>query len=118
MRIDRQTLQLKNHPAFGCIAQLNEVLGDYDIVITSPSIETGVSIDIKGHFTSVWALFAGVIPINSVRQTLSRLREPVDCYIWLAPYGLSRIGLRETSVKPLLQSEDKIVRANLHLINI
>lgn len=116
LRIDRQTLQLKNHPAFGCIAQLNEVLGDYDIVITSPSIETGVSIDIKGHFTSVWALFAGVIPANSVRQTLARLREPVARYIWLAPYGLSRIGRGETSVKALLQSENKIVRTNLHLI--
>ncbi len=116
LRIDRQTLQLKNHPAFGCIAQLNKMLGDYDIVITSPSLETGLSIDIKGHFTSVWALFAGVIPTNSVRQTLARLREPVDRHIWLAPYGLSKIGRGETSVKQLLQSENKIVRANLHLI--
>lgn len=116
LRIDRQTLQLKNHPAFGCISQLNKMLGDYDIVITSPSLETGLSIDTKGHFTSVWGLFAGVIPTNSVRQTLARLREPVDRHIWLAPYGLSKIGRGETSVKGLLQSENKIVRANLHLI--
>jgi hypothetical protein len=116
LRIDRQTLQLKNHLAFGCITRLNEKLGDYDIVITSPSLETGLSIDIKGHFTSVWGLFAGVIPANSVRQTLARLREPVDRHIWLAPYGLGRIGRGETSVKGLLQSEDKIVRRNLHLI--
>jgi hypothetical protein len=116
LRIDRQTLQVKTHPSFGCINKLNEVLGSYDIVITSPSIETGVSIDIAGHFTSVWALFTGVIPTNSVRQTLARLREPVDRHICLAPYGLGRIGRGETSVKSLLQSENKIVRANLHCI--
>jgi hypothetical protein len=116
LRIDRQTLGLRNHPAFGCITQLNKMLRDYDIVITSPSLETGVSVDVKGHFTSVWALFAGVIPANSVRQTLARLRESVDRHIWLAPCGLSRIGRGESSVKALLQSENKIVRANLHCI--
>ncbi|MGL4882652.1 MAG: plasmid replication protein, CyRepA1 family, partial [Waterburya sp.] len=45
LRIDSETVADPNHPAYGCIAHLNEILPNYDIAIASPSIETGVSIE-------------------------------------------------------------------------
>ncbi|MFM7572008.1 MAG: plasmid replication protein, CyRepA1 family, partial [Snowella sp.] len=54
LRIDAESLAEPSHPAYGCMANLDQVLANYDVVLASPSIETGVSIDLKDHFTSVW----------------------------------------------------------------
>lgn len=115
LRIDSQTLENKDHPAFGCITHLNEVLRNYDVVIASPSIETGVSIDIRGHFDSVWGCFQGNLPENSVRQMLARVREPVERHIWLAPYGIGAIANGSISLKGLLESQKELRRINLNL---
>lgn len=118
LRIDSESVADPTHPAYGCIAHLNEVLPLYDIVITSPSIETGVSIDVRGHFSAVWGIFQGVQPENSVRQMLARLRETVDRHIWVAPTGLrnSRIGNGSTSVKALLKGQHQLAKANIALL--
>lgn len=116
LRIDSQTLQLQDHPAFGSMCNLDKVIANFDVVLCSPTLETGISLDIKEHFTSVWGLFQGCLPANSVRQALARLREPVPRHIWIAPYGFGSIGNSETSVKALLDSQNKQVLVNLHLI--
>lgn len=116
LRIDSETISDPSHPAYGCIAHLDEILPQYDIIIASPSIETGVSIDIKGHFTSVWAIFQGVQSESSARQALFRLREPVSRHIWAAPHGIGQIGNGSTSVKSLLASQHKLAKANIRLL--
>lgn len=116
LRIDSDTLEREDSEAFGCIAKgLDQVLRRYNVVIASPSIETGVSIDLKGHFSSVWGCFK-LLPSNSIRQALARLRESVERHIYVAPYGLERIASGETSANRLLESSNKMVRANLRLI--
>jgi hypothetical protein len=116
LRIDSETVSDPDHPAFGCIDQLNSILGNYDIVLASPSIETGVSIDLKGHFTSVWGIFQGIVPENSARQALARVREPVDRHIWAASYGIGKISNGSTSVKSLLACQHKVFKANKNLL--
>jgi hypothetical protein len=50
------------------LAELKHLLfTQYDAIIASPTLETGVSIDVRGHFTSVWGCFRGVSPDNSTR---------------------------------------------------
>jgi hypothetical protein len=61
-------------------------------VIASPSIGTGVSIDLKGHFDAVIGIFAGAIADNDIRQALSRVREAVPRLVWCARFGLGKIG--------------------------
>jgi len=46
-----------------------------------PVIETGVSIDIQGHFTSVWGIAQD---FKAVRQALGRIRENMPRFIWVA----------------------------------
>lgn len=116
LRVDSQTLQLKDHPAFGCISKLNELLPEYDVVIASPAIETGVSIDFRGHFTAVFGLFQGQLSPNSVRQSLMRVRENVPRFIWVAKRGLSTVGRGELSVNALRDSQNKIVKSNIQAI--
>ena len=47
LRIDRESIADPEHPAYACMTHLNELLPRYDIVIASPSIETGVSVECK-----------------------------------------------------------------------
>jgi hypothetical protein len=114
--IDSKSVANPEHPAFGCISELNTVLLDYDIVICSPSIETGVSIDIQGHFGAVFGIFQGVTPADTVRQALSRLREPIERHVWIAPRGLELIGNGATSLRSLLAAQHKVVQLNIQLL--
>ena len=106
-----------SHAAFGCIAHLNEILTQYDLVIASPSLETGVSIDIRGHFEAVWGIFQGVQPVNSVRQMLARVRETVDRHIWVREWGMSVVGNGSTSIGGLLRSQHVATQANIALLS-
>jgi hypothetical protein len=116
LRIDAESISDPKHPAFGCVENLNEVLVNYDIAITSPSIETGVSIDIKGHFSAVFDIAQGVIPVASVLQRMSRLREPVPRHVWAKGFGIGRIGNGSTSPKRLVESQQTQFKANFNLL--
>ncbi|MBE9178647.1 DUF3854 domain-containing protein [Oculatella sp. LEGE 06141] len=118
LRIDSKSIGDKTHPAYGCISRLNEIVGNYDIILASPSIETGVSVDIKGHFTAVWGCFQGCTPENTVRQSLARVREPVERHIWIAKHGLGKVGSGATSPQALLKSQQKMAQASLKLVDL
>ncbi|MGB3509724.1 MAG: plasmid replication protein, CyRepA1 family [Microcoleaceae cyanobacterium] len=116
LRIDSESLAEPNHPAYGCIKSLDRVLGQYDIVLASPSIETGVSIDIQGHFTSVWAIAQGVQGATSVCQSLGRVRENIPRYLWVANSGFNQVGNGSTSITYLLNSEQRLTQLNIRLL--
>lgn len=118
LRIDSQSVSDPNHEAYGCISCLNQILPQYDIVIVSPCLETGVSIDLKNHFTGVWGIASGVQPENSVRQSLARVRETVPRHVWISQYGLRscRIGNGSTSIGSLILSSHAATRANIQLL--
>ncbi len=117
LRIDSESVADPSHAAFGCIAHLNEILTQYDLVIASPSLETGVSIDIRGHFDGVWGIFQGVQPVNSVRQMLARVRETVDRHIWIREWGMSVVGNGSTTIGGLLRSQHVATQANIALLS-
>jgi hypothetical protein len=117
LRIDSETLSDPTHPAYECMREnFDRLLSQYDGVLASPAIETGVSIDLKGHFTSVWAIAQGIQAENSVRQALSRLRENVPRYVWVAPYGFNRVGNGSTSLASLLSCEHRLTQVNIRLL--
>lgn len=116
LRIDSESLAEPTHPAKGCITSLNQVLSYYDIVLASPAIETGVSIDLRGHFTSVWGIAQGVQSENSVRQALGRIRENLPRFIWVRPYGFNQVGNGSTSIPALLTSQQNLTQLNIRLL--
>jgi hypothetical protein len=115
LRIDRESVADPNHPAFGCIENLNEILPKYDIVIASPTLETGVSIDC-GHFTSVWGIFPGHQPVTSVCQFLARVRANIPRYVWAKKTGFGRIAGGSTNIKSILATQHKMAKANINLL--
>lgn len=111
LRIDSETVANPKHPAYGCVSKINEIIKDYDLVIATPTIETGVSIE-EHHFDGVWGIFQGVSTTDSVRQFLSRYRVPVPRYIWVKPTGIGFIGNKSTNHKALIASQRKLDKAN------
>ena len=92
------------HSAFQAMEHFNETLNNYDIVLASPAIETGVSLDLKSHFTSVWCIAQGVQTATSVCQSLSRVRENIPRHLWSASTGFNKIGNGSTSIPSLIES--------------
>lgn len=111
LRIDSETIADPQHPACGAVAHLNDIIQQYDLVIATPAIETGVSIDVRGHFDSVWGCFWGVSSANSARQALARVRDDCDRHVWIASYGVGRIANGATSKFGLLRAQTQIVKA-------
>jgi hypothetical protein len=112
LRIDSKSTTTIGHPAFGCTDNLNEVVKNYDLVLTTSTIETGVSIE-EEHFDYVFGIFQGVQTPDGVRQHLSRYRPPVPRYIWLNPVGINKVGSGSNSVKALLSGEYRKDKANI-----
>ena len=117
LRIDSESVADPLHPAYGCIDKINQIIPHYDIVLTSPVLETGVSIDIKGHFDSVWAIAQGVQTVDAVCQTIERLRDHVPRHLWIKTTAKgNRVGNGSVSVKKLLATSHKLARANMSLL--
>jgi hypothetical protein len=113
LRIDSESIADPEHPAYGCITKINDIIKQYSIVLISPSVGTGISIDVKNHFDSVWGCFQGVQSENAVRQQLMRLRDNVPRHLWIAPNGLSWQGDGSASLYSILNSNRRQFKIHL-----
>ena len=113
LRIDSESVSDPEHSAYGCIKNLDTLAQQYDVVIASPTIETGVSIDIKEHFNSVWCIAWGVQSVSAVCQAIERLRDDVPRHIWAKQKGLNFVGNGSTDIKKLLASTHQKTTANI-----
>lgn len=116
LRIDSRTVRNPSHPAYGCIDHLNTLLPNYDIVIASPSLGTGVSIDVVDHFVGVFGIFQGTVPDSDVRQALARVRQPVPRYVWVNSFGIGKIANGATDYRAVASSQSQLQKANLRLL--
>ncbi|MBW4422546.1 MAG: DUF3854 domain-containing protein [Myxacorys californica WJT36-NPBG1] len=96
--------------------------GEVDVVITSPSMATGVSIEAQGIIHQVFGIFTGVSATDAdLAQALARVREPVERIIWCAKTGRNTSGVSRSNnpieVKAHLYESTaatvRLVRSNL-----
>jgi hypothetical protein len=111
LRIDSESVANPEHEAFGCTENLNNIVINYDLIISSPTIETGISIDAK-HFDGVWLIGQGVQTADGVRQFLSRVRPPVPRYVWIKSLGINFQGSKSTTPAGLIVSQKRLDKAN------
>jgi hypothetical protein len=116
LRIDAETVANPEHPAYQPDEKINELTALYDIVISSPTLATGVSVTLRGHFTAVFGIFQGAISDNEVRQSVARVREPVPRFIWCRQIAVGKIGNGESNYKEVAKSKEKDCRYNLQLL--
>ncbi|MEG4811788.1 DUF3854 domain-containing protein [Microcoleus sp. F8-D3] len=118
LRIDSESVADPNHPAYGCIEQLNAHIKNYDIIIASPTIGTGVSIDIRGYFTAVFGIFKGAVAVNDALQALARVRdENVPWFVWTQQFGFGKIGNGSASYRAIIKSQQKVIKTNIKLLH-
>ena len=108
LRLDKDTVGDSDNDAYRAMRDLNNELTQWDVVIASPVIETGCSIDVN-HFDAVFAISFGMQSADAFRQALARVRANVPRYIYVpAKTVLGRIENGETSPQKLItEIQDK-----------
>ncbi len=89
IRIDSDTIKDPSHLAFKAANKINEICDNYQIIIATPTLGTGVSIENQKKFDLVCGIFTGVGSPDGARQFLMRLRDKsVERLIYCADRGL------------------------------
>ena len=118
LRIDSTTVALEGHPACGCMENINEAIAEYDVVLASPVIETGISIDLRDHFSSVFCISNGVQTVDGVAQALERVRDNVPRHVYAITSATNNaIASGETSRDALFRSASSRTAAIYGAIN-
>jgi Domain of unknown function (DUF3854) len=114
--VSSRTTNTPGHDAVDFVAEINQKVIDYDVVFVTPSLGTGVSIDVQ-HFDRVYGIFQGVIPDSEARQAVARVRDNVSRVIWSAKRGIGLIGSGSTNYKLLSDWYQENQKENLALLS-
>jgi Domain of unknown function (DUF3854) len=104
------------HPAVDFVSEINTQAPGYDAVFVTPTLGTGVSIDVK-HFDRVYGIFQGVIPDAEVRQALARVRANVPRHVWCAKRGIGTIGNGSNNYRTLAYWYQESYKENYALMS-
>ncbi|MBD1936147.1 plasmid replication protein, CyRepA1 family [Microcoleus sp. FACHB-68] len=114
--VNSQTTSTPGHEAVNFAEAINQRAKDYDAVFVTPSLGTGISIDVE-HFDCVYGIFQGVIPDWEARQALARVRAGIPRFIWCAKRGIGSIGSGSKNYRVLSYWYQENHRENLALMN-
>jgi hypothetical protein len=110
------TTNTTGHPAVDFVSEINTQAPEYDAVFVTPTLGTGVSIDVK-HFDRVYGIFQGVIPDAEVRQALARVRANVPRHVWCAKRGIGSIGNGSNNYRTLAYWYQESYKENYALMS-
>lgn len=114
--VSSHTTNTPGHAAVDLIAAINQKITNYDTVFVTPSLGTGISIDVQ-HFDRVYGIFQGVIPDSEARQALARVRDNVPRVVWCAKRGIGLIGSGSTNYRLLSHWYQENQKENLALLS-
>ncbi|MEM7552952.1 MAG: plasmid replication protein, CyRepA1 family [Cyanobacteria bacterium P01_A01_bin.84] len=114
--VSSQTTNTPGHEAVDFVAAINQKITDYEAVFVTPSLGTGVSIDVQ-HFDRVYGIFQGVIPDSEARQALARVRDDIPRIVWCAKRGIGLIGSGSGNYKLLSHWYQENQKENLALLS-
>jgi hypothetical protein len=102
--VDASTVADPGHAASRLAADPNGVAGDFDLVIASPAVAAGLSVDkLPGYFAAVLVAAGGTTDPDSIAQAAARVRDDCPRHLW-APDASPGAHLRSGSgdTKPAL----------------
>jgi len=108
LRIDSETTRDPQNEAYRIIEQnIDERLKDYDVVICSPTVATGISIQLKNHFSKVIAFGRGNVSPQSLLQMMWRLRDNIPRYFHTLTTGHDYCGNSSSNPHALLDGNKR-----------
>lgn len=122
IRIDSETTKNPDHPAFKASSKINKISSEYRVIIASPALSTGVSIESR-DFNAVFGIFSGVTSTDSARQALARVRDnTVPRFIYITEEGFkneySKLGSTQYQVQKNIDELSDIEKEQLNKINV
>ncbi|MEA5583165.1 plasmid replication protein, CyRepA1 family [Nodularia harveyana UHCC-0300] len=114
--ISSRTTNTPGHPAVDFVGDINQKIPEYDTVFVTPSLGTGISIDVE-HFDRVYGIFQGVIPDTEARQALARVRDNIPRIVWSAKRGIGLIAGGSTNYRLLSDWYQENQKENLALLS-
>ncbi len=114
--VSSQTTSTPGHEAVNFVEAINQRALDYDAVFVTPSLGTGVSIDVE-HFDRVYGIFQGVLPDSEARQALARVRQGIPRIVWCAKRGIGLIGSGSKNYRVLSHWYQENHQENLALMS-
>lgn len=115
--VDSETIADPDHPAAKLALAPNLTASQYDVVIATPAIAAGLSVELQGHFDAVYAFAGGTTDPAAVAQSVARVRDGCVRHVYAperSPGGALRVGNGATSaaavMKGLSDRCDVIVR--------
>jgi hypothetical protein len=116
--LDSHTIADKTNPAYGCMENLDRYLSDYDVILNTSVIETGISID-KPHFDLVVAFGQGTQTVEQFSQGIARYRLDVPRHVWInkrAPNNCYTAN-GETNPYNIVNTENKKAKGTINKLN-
>jgi hypothetical protein len=114
--VSSHTTNTPGHEAVNFVDNLNKSSKDYDAVFVTPTLGTGVSIDVE-HFDRVYGIFQGIITDSEARQALARVRSNVPRLVWCAKRGIRFIASGSKNYRLLSQWYQENQKENLALMS-
>ncbi len=99
------------------LSRIGDWIGDYDALVYSPVIGTGVSVDIQDHFSRVYLILSRYVgTAYDAMQMASRVRHPIhrEVRFWGAAGGTPRAWQRDPqAILSVWAGRDRKLRARL-----
>jgi hypothetical protein len=116
--LDAHTVSDKTNPAYGCMDNLDQYLVDKDVVICSPVVETGISIE-PHFFDDVYGFGQGTQTVEQFCQGLERYRPDVNRHVWIRNRAPNNCFISNGETKPnyIVRTEHKKAKALIGALN-
>ena len=108
--VDAETVANPSHAASRLAADPNGVAAAFDVVIASPAVAAGLSVDkLPGHFAAVMVAAGGTTDPDSIAQAAARVRDDCPRHLWAperSPGDALRTGSGDTDPAKILRHLD------------
>jgi len=108
LRVDSETVDDPTHDASRLATDPNGIAAAYDVVIATPAVAAGLSVDrLPGHFAAVLAIAGGNTDPEAVAQAVARVRDDCPRHLFApetAP-AYRRVGCGSFDPAQLLQQQ-------------
>jgi len=109
LRVDSETVADPGYDAHRLAADPNGIASQYDVVVASPAVAAGLSVDqLPGHFTAVFACSGGTTEPEAIAQAVARVRDNCTRHLYAperSPGNALRVGCGSFEPQQLLQQQ-------------